>query len=178
MNLLVSVLFARSDSVYKSVPCCDVYDLARDALTFSGSLPVIAHPPCRAWSRLAHLAKPRPGEKDLAFFALDCVRKNGGVLEHPFGSQFWKAAGLPRPGFSDSFGSTLYVEQLAFGHRAVKPTWLYISGCSLSSILVPVALNLPTMPVQNMNVREREATPSAFAHFLVDLALRCEVSRV
>lgn len=88
----VPVLFARSDSVYRTFPQCDVFDLVRDARNYSDSLPVIAHPPCRAWSRLAHLAKPRPDEKSLAFFALDVVRHNGGVLEHPFGSQFWRVS--------------------------------------------------------------------------------------
>ncbi len=169
----IAVLFARSDSIYKTLPFCDVYDLARNALSFSGSVPVVAHPPCRAWSRLAHLAKPVYGEKDLAFFALETVRKNGGVLEHPFASQFWKAANLPRPGFSDSFGFTVYLEQLAFGHRALKPAWLYVSGCSLSSVVIPPVVSLPVMPVQNMNVREREKTPALFAHWLVDLARIC-----
>ena len=113
------------------------------------------------------------GEKDLAFFALDCVRSNGGILEHPFGSQFWKAAKLPRAGFSDSFGFTVYLQQLAFGHRAVKPTWLYVSGCSPNDVFIPPVLLPPTMPVSNMNVREREKTPVLFAHWLVDLARTC-----
>lgn len=169
----VAVLFARQDSIYKSFPCCDVYDLARDALTFNGKKSVVVHPPCRAWSRLAHLAKPRVGEKELAFFALEQVRKNGGILEHPFGSQFWKSANLPRPGFYDSCGFNVYLEQIAFGHRAVKPTWLYVSGCSLDQINIPPVVKSPSMPVQNMNVREREATPPLFAEWLVDLASRC-----
>lgn len=44
----VAVLFAREDSVYKTLPECEVYDMARDARTYDGPWPVVAHPPCRA----------------------------------------------------------------------------------------------------------------------------------
>jgi len=57
--------FARPDSIYKSLPGCDVFDLARDARTYNGSYPVIAHPPCRAWGRLRSFAKPRPDEEGI-----------------------------------------------------------------------------------------------------------------
>lgn len=48
--LCVAALFCRSDSVYKSMPGVDVFDLERDALTWSGGSPVVAHPLCRARS--------------------------------------------------------------------------------------------------------------------------------
>jgi len=35
----VAVLFARSDSNYKAIPGCDVYDIERDARTFGGGCP-------------------------------------------------------------------------------------------------------------------------------------------
>ena len=44
----VAVLFARKDSIYKEFEQCDVYDIERNALTFSGGIPIIAHPPCRS----------------------------------------------------------------------------------------------------------------------------------
>ena len=62
----VAVLFARADSIYKSMPGCDVYDIERDARTWPGGAPVVAHPPCRSWGKFAHMAKPRPGERELA----------------------------------------------------------------------------------------------------------------
>ena len=40
----VAVLFAREDSHYKTLPQCDVYDMARDARTYDGPHPVVAHP--------------------------------------------------------------------------------------------------------------------------------------
>ena len=79
----VAVLFARPDSIYKTFPAIDVFDELRDARTFRGGCPVVAHPPCRAWSRMKAFAKPKPWEKDLARWAVQVVRENGGVLEHP-----------------------------------------------------------------------------------------------
>lgn len=49
---MVAVLFARRDSIYKLMPWANVYDDQRDALTWPGGTPVIAHPPCREWGRL------------------------------------------------------------------------------------------------------------------------------
>lgn len=126
---MVAVLFARKDSVYKSLPDCDVYDIERDALTWPGGFPVIAHPPCRGWGRLRHLAKPVQGERELALWAVEQVRRWGGVLEHPTGSTLWQAAQLPQPGERDDFGGfTIWISQWWFGHKADKPTWLYIAG--------------------------------------------------
>ncbi|WP_202122885.1 hypothetical protein, partial [Escherichia coli] len=76
----IAVLFARVDSNYKAMPECDVFDIERDARTFAGGMPVVAHPPCRAWGRLRKFAKPRPDEKALALFAVAQVRAFGGVL--------------------------------------------------------------------------------------------------
>jgi hypothetical protein len=105
----VSVLFARKDSVYKAIPGTDVYDIDRDARNYNGNFPVVAHPPCRAWGRLKGFAKPRPDEKQLAFFAIDQVRRNGGILEHPAYSSLWAAAGLPRPGAGkDDWGGAFH----------------------------------------------------------------------
>ena len=57
----VAVLFARSDSVYKTLPGCDVWDKERDARCFAGNEKIVAHPPCRGWGKLRKLAKPEPG---------------------------------------------------------------------------------------------------------------------
>jgi len=124
----IAVLFARNDSRYKEMALIyDVYDIDRDARTFCKKLPVIAHPPCRAWGQLSHMANPRPDEKQLAFFALAQVRLNGGVLEHPAGSRLWKEANLPLGDEVDEFGGfTIEIDQWDFGHVAHKNTKLYI----------------------------------------------------
>ena len=101
---MIAVLFVRGDSAYKNYNDLDVYDAERDALTFTGDMPVIAHPPCRAWGRLSHMANPREGERELALFALANVRALGGVLEHPKGSKLWKEQSLPTGNDTDGYG--------------------------------------------------------------------------
>lgn len=184
---MISVLFTRQDSNYKALPDVDVWDVERDARTWPGGNPVVAHPPCRAWGRLRHFAKPRPDEKALALFAVDQVRKWGGVLEHPASSTLWPAAGLPAPGQRDEFGGfTLGVNQHWWGHRAEKATLLYICGVDPRNIPpVPLRLDEPTHVVQSrkrsdhrphISKAEREHTPPDFAVWLVDLARRCRPS--
>lgn len=170
----VAVLYAREDSIYKSL-CGDVYDMQRDARLYNGPFPVVAHPPCRAWGRLRTFAKPRPDEKALALQAVDAVRTWGGVLEHPAHSSLWSAVPLPLPGERDEFGGVTYVvDQGWFGHRAPKRTWLYIVGAS-SLPDVPFELGQKAGRVELMGKGEREATPLAFALWLLDLADRCAV---
>jgi len=74
----VAVLFARADSVYKTLPLADVWDIERDARKWPGGCPVVAHPPCRAWGRLRKFAHPRKGERQLAVWAVRQVRTWGG----------------------------------------------------------------------------------------------------
>lgn len=182
----VAILFARQDSNYKAMAGCDVYDIDRDARTFAGGMPVVAHPPCRAWASLRHHAKPRDGEKDLAFFAIDAVRTNGGVLEHPWLSTLWSVAGLPESGSIDQWGGwTLPIDQNWFGHRARKRTRLYIVGVTPRQIPeIPIVLGEATHTVGLWSGRDRsrcrpsiakweyENTPPALAEWLVELARR------
>jgi hypothetical protein len=184
----VAVLFARADSVYKTLPGCDVYDIERDARTWPGGCPVVAHPPCRAWSSLRHLSKPAPGERELAPWALEQVRTFGGVLEHPRSSLLWRDPSMPKPGACDEFGGFLLpILQHWWGHRAEKPTVLYIVGVRHRDV--------PTMPMDfrridhkvvswagfrkgmpgwrgECNKAEREHTPPELARWLVELARR------
>lgn len=181
----VTVLFARQDSVYKSIDNCDVWDIERDARKFTGANPIVAHPPCRAWGRLRTFANPRKGERLLATFAVRNVRTHGGVLEHPSGSTLWAKAGLPRPGCGcDAYGGwTLPIDQNWWGHKAKKSTWLYIVGCTPSEVpIMPLQLGDATHVVQSakhdsrphITKSEREHTPIALAKWLVNLAQRCK----
>lgn len=194
--MTVAVLFARADSNYKALPGVDVWDAERDARRWPGGCPVVAHPPCRAWGRLRHFAKPRPDEKGLALFAVEQVRRFGGVLEHPEGSTLWPVAGLPAPGHGDDFGGwTLPIAQHWFGHRAEKLTLLYIVGCAPAQLPdFPVVLGAASHVIAQSRSRggvrlvkgvpgwrpevtkaEREHTPPALAAWLVELAGRCKV---
>lgn len=182
----VAVLFAREDSNYKTLPGCDVWDIERDARRWPGGLPAVAHPPCRSWGRLRQFAKPRPGEKELAIFAVEKVRRFGGVLEHPAESSLWLHCDLPRPGeFPDEFGGwSIEIEQFHWGHRAEKATWLYIVGCNPNDIPpIPKREGRPTHCVRptksyprlpSITKAEREHTPPALAEWLCELARHCK----
>jgi len=138
----VAILFARADSIYKQMEGVDVWDIERDARRYRGMCPVVAHPPCRAWGNLRMMAKPRPDEKELALYAIDQVRINGGVLEHPAGSTLWPVAKLPEPGDRDAWGGfTIIAPQFWWGHLADKATRLYICGCGSGDLpAVPLVL--------------------------------------
>lgn len=179
----IAVLFARRDSAYKNDKCFDVYDFDRDARTFCKKMPVLAHPPCRAWGQLSHMANPREGEKELAYFALSQVRLNGGVLEHPAGSRLWQEASLPFEGFLiDDFGGfTIEIDQYDFGHVARKRTKLYICGIDKSELpALPPKNNLPTNRSICGNIAgtkrctqyQREYTPPLMIDWLKELCLK------
>lgn len=179
----IAALFVDADSVYKSISECDCYDAERNALTFRGGMAIVAHPPCRAWCKLRRWAKPLPGEPELATWAVDMVQTCGGVLEHPSASKLWPAKSLPLPNMPpDEFGGfTLRVEQIWWGHRARKATWLYICGMARKDVpAMPLSFDLPTHSCSSgrdrrpqIRRRERSATPPRFAEWLVSLARLC-----
>jgi len=183
--MTVAVLFARSDSVYKAIPDCDVWDIERDARRWPGGGPAVAHPPCRAWGRLRTFAKPRPDEKDLARWAVQQLRQWGGVLEHPAGSTLWDDQSLPKPGEpADAFGGwTFPAPQKWWGHKAEKASWFYIVGLEPFDLpIVPLVLGDAAYVVQSrkrhdyrphITKAEREHTPPALAAWLVEIARNC-----
>ena len=177
----VAALFVRHDSIYKTMPDVDAYDKDRNALTFSKSIPVVAHPPCRAWGVLSHMAKPEPGEKRLANWAVSVIRKNGGVLEHPSGSRLFNDELIPLPGmFPDEWGGySILINQYDFGHVASKPTIIYICGCPphmLPSLPEPKT----TKPLKSITGQvpgtkrctqyEREYTPPKLTSWMLSVA--------
>jgi len=177
---MIAVLFARQDSRYKQLKGYDVYDIDRDARNYNGSHPVIAHPPCRAWGRLSHMANPRPDEKQLAYFALEQVRKNGGVLEHPKGSKLWKEVPLPMPNEApDKFGGfTILIDQYHFGHVARKWTHLYIVGIKPEEVPpIPFREGSPWkticgitgQPGRRCTQYEREYSPDGLIEFMTTI---------
>lgn len=142
---MIAALFVETNGVYFGLPNVDPYDIRRDAMTYRGPWPVVAHPPCARWCRLAGLVEARWGHKrgdDGGAFAhaLKCVRTFGGVLEHPAYSDAWAAIGLPIPSAIGGWqrgtcgGWSCHVEQVRYGHVAKKATWLYAFGASLHSL--------------------------------------------
>ena len=164
------------------------FDEARDARTYAGPLPVVAHPPCGPWGRLRHLSKHDSPE--LAIRAVAQVRACGGVLEHPRYSLLWEACGMPKPGeLPDAWGGrTIEIAQCDWGHVARKQSWLYIvggeklpetpahrepthwisggrgrEGVKRGTTPVPVGIKV-------CSAQQRRRTPPAFADWLLELA--------
>jgi len=174
----IAALFVRHDSIYKVFPGVDCYDVERDAKKWVGGCPVVAHPPCRAWSALAHMSTAPQSERDLTPWAVEIVRQWGGVLEHPQRSRIWRE--LPKPWMNDRWGTVIECNQWHWGHVASKPTRLYV--CGLSSLPeMPLRSGTPKKTVTGIKGQpgrrctniEREATPQDFAAWLVEVARKC-----
>lgn len=143
---MIAALYVETNGVYFNLPDVDPWDERRDARLYAGPHPVVAHPPCSRWCRLAGLVEARWGHKrgdDGGCFAaaLAAVRAWGGVLEHPAYSGAWAAHDLNAPPSGGGWvnadllgGWTCYVEQSRYGHRAKKATWLYAFGVELPSL--------------------------------------------
>ena len=149
----VAALYVERGGVYFDLPAVEPWDEDRDARNYDGPHPVVAHPPCNRWSQLCYMVEAVHGYKagdDGGTFehALDCVRRFGGVLEHPAETRAWRHYGLPKPATKGGWTVTLdgecvcYVEQETFGHPGRKPTWLYA-----------YAVELPELPWQSRAVR-------------------------
>lgn len=139
---MIAALFVELGGVYYAPELAglvDPWDEERDARKYDGPWPVVAHPPCARWCRLAGLVEARWGHRrgeDGGCFAaaLAAVRRWGGVLEHPAYSDAWPAHGLAAPSTGGGWelditgGWSCYVEQGRYGHPAKKATWLHYVG--------------------------------------------------
>lgn len=143
--VVIAALFVQRNGAYYGIPDVDPWDEKRDARKYAGPWPVVAHPPCSRWCRLAGLVEARWGHKrgeDGGCFAsaLASVRKFRGVLEHPAYTDAWAAFDLPAPprtgGWVRGFcgGWACHVEQGRYGHAAKKATWLYSFGTTLPTL--------------------------------------------
>ena len=185
---MIAALFVERNGAYANLPGVDAWDGLRDARFYMGPHPVVAHPPCSRWCQLAHINQKRYGHKvgeDGGCFAsaLRCVNHFGGVLEHPKGTLAWKAFDLPKP----KRGRWLYsngayvteVFQGAYGHRALKATWLYYVGRTPPDLnwekptptaQVSFCKNHGNSPLPRLSKKEASATPPAFRDVLIEIA--------
>lgn len=150
----------------------------KDARDYSGELPVIAHPPCNRWS----IGGSQDGMDEGCFeSALANVRRCGGVLEQPAKSKAFKVYGLGTPMVGvgwmpsdDGRGYITHVCQFYYGHKAVKPTWLYYVGNQPPFGLIrgmPRNGEAITDCQHMSGSEERSRTPIGFRDTLIRLAL-------
>ena len=168
----------------------DFWDIDRDARLYRGPWPVIAHPPCGRWCGMARMNEKRWGAKvgdDGGCFesALTSVHRWGGVLEHPAFSLAWSAFGLERPinhGWN-RISRTEWVGEVwqsAYGHKAMKRTWLYYVGCckpdefdksrARGSHQIGGGINTGNRLLPRLDQSETHITPKRFADYLINLA--------
>lgn len=195
--MTVAVLYCDPRGVYSTIPDVELWGLPdRNAMLYAGPHPVVAHPPCSRWCRLAGLVEARWGHRrgdDGGTFAaaLAAVRRWGGVLEHPAYSDAWPAFGLPRPSVryggwrrTECGGAVCSVDQGRYGHPARKATWLYAHGAgslpplmwgsdrgSGQALVGWCANNVPDSETRpRVGKRAASATPPEFAAVLVAIA--------
>jgi hypothetical protein len=143
--MMVAALFVENGGAYFGLNDVDPWDKERDARKYAGPWPVVAHPPCERWGsfwpgspvQVSRGIRFRKGDDGGCFAAaLAAVRRFGGVLEHPRGSHAWAHFGIHRPQnqggwepvMDSVLGWTCCVYQGHYGHKALKPTWLYYVG--------------------------------------------------
>lgn len=158
----------------------ECFDEARDAKTYAGPWPVVAHPPCGPWGRLRFLCRLQ--DPSCGPHGVEMVRRYGGVLEHPAESMLFRHCRMPWPGeLPDEFGGRTYlVRQVAWGHQCEKPTWLYVVGVPATRVVSGIrtggvathrVISGPRGPQLPMATQlKRRLTPTSFAAWLVELA--------
>ena len=188
---MIAALYVATGGCYFGLPDVDPWDQTRDDRRYAGPWPVVAHPPCARWSKLAglveHLYGLKRGDDGGCFAAaLASTREWGGVLEHPALSKAWVTFGLPFPsrgrwirGLFDP-GWVTEISQVAYGHRAQKRTWLYYYGQAEPPALdwsepahshrVSCLSDHHKATVEVMGKKERSATPLEFRDVLLSIA--------
>lgn len=158
------ILFTKRNSNYL-VFGFECYNEKKNAMLYTGDDVVIAHPPCRLWAGLRGLSTAPIGEKELGTFAVNIVRNNGGIVEHPASSLLFKDGTFTRPGIIDLHGGFLLkVDMSWFGFHAKKSTMLYIVGCGPMDIpAYPLSFDAVTHVIgysKHSNPRKKELSKS------------------
>ena len=147
----VAALYVEPKGCYVGVPGVDPWDEARDARSYAGPHPVVAHPPCQRWGRFWHGSTRKPHQYKLGddggcfAAALRAVQKWGGVIEHPADTHAWERYGINRPDRAGGWlrarprghtadGWTCCVYQGHYGHPSGKATWLYVAGVARDAL--------------------------------------------
>lgn len=185
----VAALYVDEEGPYTKIEGVDCWGVSRDARNYVGPNPVVAHPPCNRWGRLAPVNHKRWGTpigQDGGCFehALWAVRSFGGVLEHPAHTIAWRHYGLTKPtGVWSKCGSEEWVGEVwqsDYGHKATKKTWLLYTGSNppenfrtwrkKGTHQVGGGINSGNNKKPRLKQVENHLTPPEFADYLVRLA--------
>ncbi len=187
---LIAALYVQEGGAYFDLVDVDPWSIERDARQYDGPHPVVAHPPCARWAMpLAVVNQTRYGHKvgdDGGCFghALHCVRKFGGVLEHPANTAAFRAFDIAKPigrGWQRTLdgGWVCVVYQSAYGHPAQKKTWLYYFGRpapadldwrKVKATAIVGWLKRTTSTLPRLSKKQASATPRTFREALIGLA--------
>lgn len=211
---MIAALYVETGGCYFGVPGVDPWDRERDARGYAGPHAVVAHPPCERWGAfwyggLYHHkngTRKKLGDDGGCFSAaLAAVRAFGGVIEHPRGSRAWAHFGIARPPRAGGWIQTGWrawtceVYQGRYGHKALKPTWLYWDGAGKppelawgkpDGVFAPVsarsfrskgqrdaAVAAGWKHAPRLSTKERLVTPLPFRDLLIGLARRASLGR-
>ncbi len=113
---VVAVLWVAKRTKYCYLwPKVELWGPRKDAQTYPGPHPIIAHPPCGPWGKLKWNSRQ---DKQAGIIAIELVHRWGGVIEQPLGSTLFQEHGRD--------GAVIeQVSQGDFGHMAPKKTLLY-----------------------------------------------------
>jgi hypothetical protein len=189
---MIAALYVQTNGTYFNRDDIDPWDEERDARYYKGPYPVIAHPPCQLWGKMARVNYARwggdhnkPGNDGGCFLsALNAVNKYGGVLEHPAYTYAWQEYKIQRPEIGKWINCNDYwvteVWQSAYGHRANKATWLYYVGPKPPSLNWNKLVGTHQIGFQDkrgkdrnkptLNKKEANSTPILFKDALISLA--------
>jgi hypothetical protein len=170
----VTVLYVDEKSLYKSDSRFDCWDLYRDARLYTGKAPIIAHPPCRLFSKLHGLSTAASTKMDLAYRSIWHIQTYGGILEHPKSSKLWDIMNLPTGLQIDKFGGfTLCVDLHWFGADVRKPTLLYICGIRQKDLpSIPISFDMPKKRVDQLRYGSRAVTPSKMINWFYKIMIK------
>jgi hypothetical protein len=186
----VAALFVDRCGPYRDIPYVEMWDETKDARKYKGPYPVVAHPPCNRWGKMAPVNLKRWGTpigEDGGCFesALESLFTFGGVLEHPAQSLAWPKFNLQKP----KKGGWLKINKVAwvgevrqsdYGHPATKKTWLlyvgnkppepYLETGSVGEFQVGGGVNTGNNKKPRLNQSLSHLTPPKFAEYLVKIA--------
>jgi len=192
---MIAALYVETNGCYFNLPGVDPWDINRDARTYPGPFPVVAHPPCQRWGRFSEGSMTKKDQvtgDDGGCFeaAMTSLRDWGGVLEHPAHSKAWPAFRIPTPPKTGWLNFNMdwwtgEVEQGHYGHPARKKTWLLVHGPKPPELIWgPCEQRLPAKRlaergyesarrcgiIANMCSKHRQRTPPQFRDLLLSFA--------